>query len=53
MLGWLWFDLMFGRTDAVVLGRVHPPASKPTPAHYFDPSICMLVTTVVLAVLMR
>lgn len=53
MLGWLWFDLMFGRTYAVVLGRVHPPESKPTPIYFVGPSLCMLVTTVALAVLMR
>lgn len=53
MLGWLWFDLMFGRTYAVVLGRAHPPESKPAPLYFVGPSICMLVTTVALAVLMR
>lgn len=53
MLGWLWFDLLFGRTYAVVLGRDQLPPSKPAPLYFVGPSICMLVTTMALAVLMR
>lgn len=53
MLGWLWFDLLFGRTYAVVLGRERILPSKPAPLYFVGPSICMLVTTVALDVLMR
>lgn len=52
MLGWIWFDLLFGRAYAVVLGREYPPAQKPRALYIAGPSLCMLVTTIAIAILM-
>lgn len=51
MLGWIWFDLLFGRAYAVVLGREYPPAQKPGALYIAGPSLCMLVTTIAIAIL--
>jgi hypothetical protein len=53
MLGWVWFDLLFGRRYRIVLGRDHLADTKLTAYHIGGPSIWMLVTTLASAVLMR
>jgi hypothetical protein len=53
MLGWLWFAVLFARPYAVVLGRRHDPQAKMGPLYIVGPSLCMVVTTVAMAVLMK
>lgn len=53
MLGWVWFALLFARTYAAVLDRPYEPGAKMPPLYIVLPSLCMLVTTIVSAWLMR
>lgn len=51
-LGWIWFALFFERTYASVLGRSDQPKTKMGALYIVGPSLCMLVTTVAIAMLM-
>ena len=53
MLGWVWFTVLFARTYAAVLDRPYEPGAKMPPLYIVGPSLCMLVTTIVSAWLMR
>ncbi len=53
MLGWLWFDKLFGRRYKALLGRDPAGAGDPSPLYFAGPSLCMLVTTVAISVLMH
>lgn len=53
MLGWIWFAVLFARTYAAVLDRPYEPGAKMPPLYIVGPSLCMLVTTIVSAWLMR
>lgn len=51
-LGWVWFAFLFERTYASVLGRAEQPKTNMGALSIVGPSLCMLVTTVAIAVLM-
>jgi hypothetical protein len=51
-LGWVWFAFLFERTYAVVLGRADQPKTNMGALYIVGPSLCMLVTTLAIALLM-
>lgn len=51
-LGWVWFAFLFERTYAVVLGRAEQPKTNMGALYIIGPSLCMLVTTLAIAMLM-
>lgn len=51
-LGWVWFALLFERAYANVLGRADQPKTSMGALYIVGPSLCMLVTTVTIALLM-
>lgn len=53
MLGWIWFAVLFARPYALVLGRLHDPKTKMALLYIVRPSLCMAVTAVAIAVLMK
>lgn len=53
ILGGVWFALLFERTYATFLGRAGQPKSKMAPLYFIGPSLCMLVTTITIAILMK
>lgn len=53
MLGWLWFEKLFASAYVVVLGRGRLPKTKPGALFIAGPSLCMLVTALTSAVLIR
>lgn len=53
MLGWVWFAVLFARLYATVLERPYEAGAKMPPLYIVGPSLCMLVTTIASAWLMR
>ena len=53
MLGTLWFTALFGKHDAIALGREGAPQAKMTPVFIAGPFVCGLVTCIASAILMR
>lgn len=51
-LGWVWFALLFERAYATVLGRADQPKTNMGALYIVGPTLCMLVTTVAIALLM-
>lgn len=53
ILGGVWFALLFERTYATFLGRAAQPKSKMAPLYFIGHSLCMLVTTITIPILMK
>lgn len=53
VLGGIWFSTIFGKVYATVLGRAYDPKAKMPPLFYAGPMICMLMTVITSAFLMR
>ena len=53
VLGGVWFSAIFGKAYAAVLGRTYDPKAKMAPLFYAGPMICMLMTVITSAFLMR
>ena len=53
VLGGVWFTAIFGKAYAAVPGRNYDPKAKMVPLFYAGPMICMLITVITSAFLMR